>query len=410
MKKRMLAFALALLLCVGLAGTALAADLTRVSKVDEKGNVKYGFADSNGNVVIAEQYDEAEEFSYGERIVKVKKNGLWGYIDEEGKEQIPIKYAEIGYYHEDVDRVEVQSQDGLWGVVNGYGREIVKPQYEGVRILASEATQVFGTVITSGNLSDGEKWGLVGGVKDIPCTEDGDFGYDTRSIQIGENDVAVIAVTGVSSGTYGVERAKQGIWLGIKTDEVSDIIEIVSPTYSMIQLSSLGVSSASTLPGGVTYSAIVGQYNSSAKETKYGYLVDGELQKPIEYTWEEIWAIVYPESVEPNTPPSNNVNNVVSAVAVIILAIGGGVLLVKIIKLGKKPKVTSKSEMIPKAKTTFPMEGFMAPAAKSASDAAPTPKAAPASGPKFCPECGKPLTPGVKFCPECGHSLNSGEG
>lgn len=37
-------------------------------------------------------------------------------------------------------------------------------------------------------------------------------------------------------------------------------------------------------------------------------------------------------------------------------------------------------------------------------------KTLPASGPKFCPNCGKPLTPGVKFCPECGKPLNGGEG
>lgn len=31
--------------------------------------------------------------------------------------------------------------------------------------------------------------------------------------------------------------------------------------------------------------------------------------------------------------------------------------------------------------------------------------AAPASGPKFCPECGQPVVPGAKFCANCGHRL-----
>lgn len=36
----------------------------------------------------------------------------------------------------------------------------------------------------------------------------------------------------------------------------------------------------------------------------------------------------------------------------------------------------------------------------------PAPTAAtPASGPKFCPNCGKPVSADVKFCPECGQSL-----
>jgi len=51
-----------------------------VSKKDDK----YGFVDSQGNVVIDYIYDEAKEQNqYG--YAAVKQNGLWGVIDKEGK-------------------------------------------------------------------------------------------------------------------------------------------------------------------------------------------------------------------------------------------------------------------------------------------------------------------------------------
>lgn len=44
-------------------------------------------------------------------------------------------------------------------------------------------------------------------------------------------------------------------------------------------------------------------------------------------------------------------------------------------------------------------------AAPQAAPAPPAEGAAPAAGPKFCSQCGKPVTPGAKFCAECGAPL-----
>ena len=50
---------------------------------------------------------------------------------------------------------------------------------------------------------------------------------------------------------------------------------------------------------------------------------------------------------------------------------------------------------------TAPQASAMNPAA----GAAPAHAAAPSAGPKFCSQCGKPVTPGSKFCGECGAPL-----
>lgn len=54
-------------------------------------NSQYGFVDSNGNLVVDYQYDEAYELNeYG--FATVKKDGKWGSINEEGKEIVAPIY------------------------------------------------------------------------------------------------------------------------------------------------------------------------------------------------------------------------------------------------------------------------------------------------------------------------------
>lgn len=54
-------------------------------------NGKYGFVDSNGNIVVDCKYDKAYEFNeYG--FASVRKEGKWGAINEQGKEVAPINY------------------------------------------------------------------------------------------------------------------------------------------------------------------------------------------------------------------------------------------------------------------------------------------------------------------------------
>lgn len=59
--------------------------LTRNTLYVSKKDGKYGFVDSQGNVVVNYIYDEAtEQNKYG--FAAVKQNGLWGAIDKGGKQ------------------------------------------------------------------------------------------------------------------------------------------------------------------------------------------------------------------------------------------------------------------------------------------------------------------------------------
>src|SRR6185436_13140735 len=50
---------------------------------------KYGFKKDN-RIIIAPKYDSA--YNFEDHLARVKLNNKWGYIDETGKETIPIKF------------------------------------------------------------------------------------------------------------------------------------------------------------------------------------------------------------------------------------------------------------------------------------------------------------------------------
>lgn len=53
----------------------------------------------------------------------------------------------------------------------------------------------------------------------------------------------------------------------------------------------------------------------------------------------------------------------------------------------------------------MPQQAPAAPTMEQTAGAVQADAQAPAAGPKFCSQCGKPVTPGAKFCAECGSPL-----
>ncbi|MDO4529652.1 MAG: zinc-ribbon domain-containing protein, partial [Lachnospiraceae bacterium] len=60
---------------------------------------------------------------------------------------------------------------------------------------------------------------------------------------------------------------------------------------------------------------------------------------------------------------------------------------------------------MPQQAAPAPAPAPAAPTAEQAAGAVQADAAAPSAGPKFCSQCGKPVTPGAKFCAECGSPL-----
>lgn len=53
---------------------------------------KWGFTDTNGNIVIDFQFEDAK--SFGQHLAAVKQNGFWGYVDLKGHIVIPCIYKD----------------------------------------------------------------------------------------------------------------------------------------------------------------------------------------------------------------------------------------------------------------------------------------------------------------------------
>ncbi len=88
---------------------------------------KWGFTDTLQNIVIKPQYDFVEFFK-DNNVSRVKKNGKWGIINEDGIELTPIKYDSIyPFYSGNPTKVLLNDKKGY---LNTTGKEIIPPIYD----------------------------------------------------------------------------------------------------------------------------------------------------------------------------------------------------------------------------------------------------------------------------------------
>jgi hypothetical protein len=156
-----------------------------------KGN-KWGYCDSNKNILITPQYDYVERFTK-QGIAKVIRNGKHGYINTAGKEIIVCKYRKSGYFYYnrtfawlddkagliDTNGAEIipfiydsilfnpsspqliaVHQNGKWGFYNANGKLLVPPTFED----AQHTHQGFAAIM------QGNKWGFVDSLGKVVIT------------------------------------------------------------------------------------------------------------------------------------------------------------------------------------------------------------------------------------------------
>jgi hypothetical protein len=87
--------------------------------------LKYGFADSKGNIVIEPQFESANEFSEGLALVEL--GGHWVYVNETGSVAIQIATQDAQGFSEGLAPVKVRWQ---WGFIDKTGALVIQPQFE----------------------------------------------------------------------------------------------------------------------------------------------------------------------------------------------------------------------------------------------------------------------------------------
>jgi hypothetical protein len=89
---------------------------------------RFGFADSNGELVTPLEFNRARRFSEG--LAAVQQGNRWGFIDTSGEVVIPFEFSHVQNFSEGLAAVYVE---GKWGFINTSGEVVVEPAFDGAR-------------------------------------------------------------------------------------------------------------------------------------------------------------------------------------------------------------------------------------------------------------------------------------
>lgn len=91
---------------------------------NEKEIVKYGLCDKDFNKITDAIYEDVKATSFG--LTPVKFNGLWGFVDENGKEVIECKYYDVKNFEENGNCiVKLKSNNSSHVLINRQGEIVI---------------------------------------------------------------------------------------------------------------------------------------------------------------------------------------------------------------------------------------------------------------------------------------------
>lgn len=100
-------------------------------------DIRYGYIDTNMNIVIEPKFDYATGFHEGFAVVKM--GGKWGCINGTGDIVVPCQYDMVQPFHEGLAAVAV---DGLVGYVDGGGSLVIPPQFDSAKAFSEDLAAV----------------------------------------------------------------------------------------------------------------------------------------------------------------------------------------------------------------------------------------------------------------------------
>jgi len=109
---------------------------------------KVGFINKSGDWKIDPQFEAAKDFDPVSGIARVKKDGIWTYVNKSGEIVKITGIESMGDFH---DGLAKGKKDGKTGFFNSKGEWVVKPEYEGARNFKNGFAAV----------KKGGKWGFV---------------------------------------------------------------------------------------------------------------------------------------------------------------------------------------------------------------------------------------------------------
>lgn len=396
---------------------AFADGLARVVKYDADGNSKWGYIDKTGAVVVPLEYDQAYDFSDGLALVAKRdadgnykfssidktgtpleyrvgnfgdgldglawvknETGKCGYIDKTGKVVLPLEYDGAGSFYNGLAPVAKQDDDGnnKYGYIDKTGAIVVPLEYDEAYVF-SEGLALVGKKDADGNYKYGyiDKMGKVV----IPLeygisSYDGDWGFSNGLARIVEKDAD-------GHEKYGYIDKTGKIVVPIEYDYASRVYE----EFDQLNSNNGELGRLYWVKKGASIGIFESPYYEAEKEG--GNIVTDIIDK-----------VTGNSGTNASETPSKGSGFPVMPVVIAVVALGA----VAAVLVVKKKKPSAETANVPPAQKAQPPRPATPP------ERPPVRETPPASGPKFCPNCGKPLIPGVKFCPECGKPVNGGEG
>lgn len=130
---------------------------------------RIGFLAADAPVAEEFPYDEVDDHYIGQSasgarwVVAVRRGELWGTVDAQGREQLPVRFDEIGRGHEDLLAVRTGE---TWRIVDLRGREVFAPRAGelrpvGRRIAAFRGGGAWGLVSREGKVLVEPKYGEI---------------------------------------------------------------------------------------------------------------------------------------------------------------------------------------------------------------------------------------------------------
>lgn len=133
--KKIAVIVIALVVCMGLAGTGVYFVLDKIQSNDlylyqDKDTELWGYIDGSGEEIIKPQFNLAMEFTEGIAPVYDDESGLWGYIDKKGNYVIEPEYSMAYCFQEGL--APVCNSRERWGYIDKNGTYIIEPEYKDV--------------------------------------------------------------------------------------------------------------------------------------------------------------------------------------------------------------------------------------------------------------------------------------
>lgn len=105
--------------------------MAAVAQINSEGDVKWGFCDKKGKMVILPTFKSVGYFSEGLALVS-DTNGRFGYIDTKGNLTIPYQFD---YASEFQNGMATFRLGGKWGIIDKKGKIILNPQFDYLGII-----------------------------------------------------------------------------------------------------------------------------------------------------------------------------------------------------------------------------------------------------------------------------------